>query len=109
MQVEAFKDFSADEAGGAEASGAEASGAAQQQEEAQPAEQESHEEAEPEEAAGSSGGDYPPHSVQGLPALSPTMSQGLHSALFYRWLWLSPHSLAKMMKCLFSDRFHPKW
>ena len=83
MQVGAFKDFSADEAGGAEASGA-----AQQQEEGQPPEQELHEEAEPEEAAGSSGGDFPPHQVQGLPALSPTMSQGLYLLHFCRRLCL---------------------
>lgn len=64
VQVAAFKDFTASEADGA-------SSAAPAAAEAQP-------ESEPEpEAEAASGGDFPPHRVEGLPALSPTMSQGI--------------------------------
>jgi len=31
-------------------------------------------------------GDYPPHTVMGLPALSPTMSQGTYRFLLIFWL-----------------------
>lgn len=64
----AFKDYSP---------GAAPVAAAEPSEEAAPAEEAPA--AQEEEAGGgegSGGGDYPPHSVMGLPALSPTMSQG---------------------------------
>lgn len=74
MQVDAFKDFSPDEAASAspKSGKAEASPAPQA---AQPEEGEP-ERGEPDEGESSSGGDYPPHRLEGLPALSPTMSQG---------------------------------
>ncbi len=65
MQVAAFKDFSASEVEGS-SNAAPAASQAQPEEEPEP-------EAEPE---ASGGGDYPSHRVEGLPALSPTMSQG---------------------------------
>lgn len=65
-QVAAFKDFTP-------GSGASAAPAAAAQEE--PEEEEEEEDDAPAESSGS-GGDYPPHTVMGLPALSPTMSQG---------------------------------
>ena len=37
---------------------------------------EEEEEGEEEGEASGGGGDYPPHTLMGLPALSPTMSQG---------------------------------
>ncbi len=58
--------------------GAEAASAAPADEEGdqghEDEEGEGHDEEEGEASA--SGGDYPPHTVAGLPALSPTMSQG---------------------------------
>lgn len=65
-QVAAFKDFTP-------GSGASAAPAAAAQEE--PEEEEEEEDDATAESSGS-GGDYPPHTVMGLPALSPTMSQG---------------------------------
>ena len=62
----AFKDFTP-------GSGASAAPAAAAQEE--PEEEEEEEDDAPAESSGS-GSDYPPHTVMGLPALSPTMSQG---------------------------------
>ena len=65
-QVSAFKDFTPGQ-GGASAAPAAASG--------EPEANEDVEEGE-EEGEVSGGGDYPPHTLMGLPALSPTMSQG---------------------------------
>ena len=83
-QVGAFKDYTP---GAAPAAAAEP----EEKEEQAPAEEEAP--AEPEESGGGGGGggDYPPHSVMGLPALSPTMSQGVLPAqmplnvCFYPW------------------------
>ena len=78
LQVGAFKDFSPEESGGKEMASADQED--EQQEEVQEAgeqEEDEGEEEEVEEASGSAGGDFPPHTVAGLPALSPTMSQGL--------------------------------
>ncbi|CAL8471164.1 g10706 [Coccomyxa elongata] len=63
--VGAFKDFTP----GAEASAAPAAAAKEEPEE------DEQEDDSPAESSGG-GGDYPPHTVMGLPALSPTMSQG---------------------------------
>lgn len=70
-QVSAFKDFTSGQ-GGASAAPAAASG----EPEANEDEGEGNEGGEEEDEASGSGGDYPPHSLMGLPALSPTMSQG---------------------------------
>lgn len=72
--MSAFKDFTPGQGGGSAAPAA----AASDEPAEEPAEEE---EGGDEEAAESSGGggDYPPHSVMGLPALSPTMSQGAAS------------------------------
>lgn len=67
-QVGAFKDYTP---GAAPAAAAEPEEKAEQA----PAEEEAPAEAE-DGGGGGGGGDYPPHSVMGLPALSPTMSQG---------------------------------
>ena len=69
-QVGAFKDYTP---GAAPAAAAEPD----EKEEQAPAKEEEAP-AEPEDGGGGGGGggDYPPHSVMGLPALSPTMSQG---------------------------------
>jgi hypothetical protein len=74
LQVGAFKDYSPDAAGAASASGGEEKEPAEASQEAEPAEEEEDEG----EVEGSSGGgvSYPPHTLGGLPALSPTMSQG---------------------------------
>ena len=71
VQVAAFKDYQPGEGGGASGGGAPAAAA---ETEPEPAEEEEGGE-EPAEG-GSGGGDFPPHTVMGLPALSPTMSQG---------------------------------
>lgn len=83
MQVDAFKDYSPDEAGAsAQSSDSQSDGGKKEQEEASPAPAAGAEaEAEAEESSGGgdgggASGDYPPHRVEGLPALSPTMSQG---------------------------------
>ncbi len=68
-QVGAFKDFTP----GAEASAAPAAAAKEEPEE------DEQEDDSPAESSGG-GGDYPPHTVMGLPALSPTMSQGKSSS-----------------------------
>ena len=78
VQVDAFKDFSPSSSG-AEASSSEPS-KEESKEESQPAEAEASG-GEAEEASGSSGGDFPLHTVAGLPALSPTMSQGTNPLL----------------------------
>jgi hypothetical protein len=65
--VGAFKDYTP-------GSGGSAAPAAAAQEE--PEEDEDNE-SPPAESSGG-GGDYPAHTVMGLPALSPTMSQGCH-------------------------------
>lgn len=62
MQVDSFKDFSPDES---------AAAAAEPQDEGHAQEQEPQADSEP-----GSGGNFPAHRVEGLPALSPTMSQG---------------------------------
>ena len=67
QQVAAFKDFTP-------GSGASAAPAAAAQEEPE----EEEEDDAPAESSGGSG-NYPPHTVMGLPALSPTMSQGKRS------------------------------
>jgi pyruvate dehydrogenase E2 component (dihydrolipoamide acetyltransferase) len=67
--VSAFKDYQPGQGGGAQA-------AASQGGESEPAQQEAAEPAGEESSSSGGGGDYPPHSVMGLPALSPTMSQG---------------------------------
>ncbi|CAK0785753.1 hypothetical protein CVIRNUC_008964 [Coccomyxa viridis] len=69
--VSAFKDFTPGQ-GGSSAAPAAASGEPEGGEEGEEEEEEGEEEAE----ASGGGGDYPPHSLMGLPALSPTMSQG---------------------------------
>ena len=69
-QVSAFKDFTPGQ-GGSSAAPAAASGEPEGGEQG-----EDEEEGGQEEAEASGGGDYPPHSLMGLPALSPTMSQG---------------------------------
>lgn len=68
MQVGAFKDFTP----GSQASGARAVAAQEEPEE------EDEGDSPPESSEGA--GDYPPHTVMGLPALSPTMSQGTYSS-----------------------------
>ena len=69
--MSAFKDFTPGQ-GGSSAAPAAASGEPEGEEEGEEGEEEGGEEGE----ASGGGGDYPPHSVMGLPALSPTMSQG---------------------------------
>ena len=70
-QVGAFKDFTPD--------AAPATAAEPEAKEDAPADEEAP--AESEDAGGAGGGgDYPPHTVMGLPALSPTMSQGAQPA-----------------------------
>ena len=71
MQVSAFKDFTPGQGGGSAAPAA----AASDEPAEEPAEEDEGEDEEVAESSGG-GGDYPPHSVMGLPALSPTMSQG---------------------------------
>ena len=65
--MSAFKDFTPGQEGASAAPAAAASD--------EPAEEEDTGEEEVAESSGG-GGDYPPHTVMGLPALSPTMSQG---------------------------------
>ena len=69
--MSAFKDFTPGQ-GGSSAAPAAASGEPEGGEEGEEEEEEGEEEAE----ASGGGGNYPPHSLMGLPALSPTMSQG---------------------------------
>ena len=71
-QVAAFKDYEPGSGGGGGGEGAPAQAAASQEPEQAPDE----EEPEEEPASAGSSGDFPPHTVMGLPALSPTMSQG---------------------------------
>ena len=74
MQVAAFKDYKPGESGGS-SSGSAPAAAADAEPEPEPAEE--GEEEEPAAEGGSGGGGaFPPHTVMGLPALSPTMSQG---------------------------------
>ena len=76
----AFKDFSPEAGGGQQAAAADQGDEQEEAEEAPPDEGDDdggEEEEEVEEASASSGGDFPAHTVGGLPALSPTMSQGL--------------------------------
>ncbi len=73
QQVAAFKDFTP----GSGASGAPAAAA-----QVEPEEEE--EDDAPAESSGGSGS-YPPHTVMGLPALSPTMSQGKRSVALLPW------------------------
>ena len=82
-QVEAFSDYKPGSGGGGGGSG---SGQAEQkpQQESQPSPSDGGEQAES-SGGGGSGGNWPSHSVLGLPALSPTMSQGaLPAALHQR-------------------------
>ena len=77
IQIGAFKDFEAGTSSSNNDSGAadtskEAASAAQQDE----GEEEEEEEEEVTESSGGSSGDYPPHTLAGMPALSPTMEQG---------------------------------
>ena len=65
----AFKDYEPGSGGGG---GAPAQAAASQE----PEQAQDEEEPEEEEAPAGPSGDFPPHTVMGLPALSPTMSQG---------------------------------
>lgn len=69
MQVGAFSDYTP---------GAAPAAAAEEPEEPPAQEEEDAPAAEEDRGGGGGGGggDYPPHSVMGLPALSPTMSQG---------------------------------
>ena len=71
-QVSAFKDFAPGQ-GGPPAAPAAASGQPEGNEDEEEGEEEGEEGCE---ALGGGGGDYPPHTLMGLPALSPTMSQG---------------------------------
>ena len=90
LQVEAFKDFSPEGSGGQEAAAAsqgdekeEGDPTEKEEEGAVEEEQDQGDNEEVEEEASGSGGDYPAHTLAGLPALSPTMSQGcshLHQA-----------------------------
>ncbi len=64
MQVSAFKDYTPGSGGGAAAPAAATEEPEEDKEDDSP-------------VAESSGGDFPPHTVMGLPALSPTMSQGV--------------------------------
>lgn len=73
--VGAFKDYSPDAAGAAANSGGGKDEPEEGSQEAEPAEEGGEEEEEVEESSGG-GGNYPPHTLGGLPALSPTMSQG---------------------------------
>ena len=68
-QVSAFKDFTPGQGGGSAAPAA-SSGEPEGEEE------DGGEEGGEEGEASGSGRDYPPHTLMGLPALSPTMSQG---------------------------------
>ena len=84
-QVGAFKDYTP---GAAPAAAAEPD----EKEEQAPAKEEQAP-AEPEDGGGGGGGgggDYPPHSVMGLPALSPTMSQGALPACVGAQVSVSP-------------------
>ena len=69
--MSAFKDFTPGQGGGSAAPAA----AASDEPAEEPAEEDEGGDEEIAESSGG-GGDYPPHSVMGLPALSPTMSQG---------------------------------
>ncbi len=75
--MSAFKDFTPGQGG---ASAAPAAAASDEPAE-EPAEEDEGEDEEVAESSGG-GGDYPPHSVMGLPALSPTMSQGTAPPLY---------------------------
>ena len=78
--MSAFKDFTPGQGGGSSAPAAAASDEpADEPVSDEPAEEEEGEEDVAESSGG--GGDYPPHAVMGLPALSPTMSQGDHTPL----------------------------
>ena len=72
LQVSAFADYSPGGSGGDKAA------AAQESQKDAPAESESGEsaKAEPAQNTAGSGKEWPPHTVMGLPSLSPTMSQG---------------------------------
>ena len=73
MQVSAFADYSPGGSGGEKAA------SAQDSQQDQPAESKSDEgdKAEPAQNTAGSGKEWPPHTVMGLPSLSPTMSQGI--------------------------------
>ena len=81
-QVAAFADYKAGSGGSGGGSKEAASGdSAQEQKPAEPAADPGSNEANPgsggaADSSGGSGSDWPPHSVMGLPSLSPTMSQG---------------------------------
>jgi len=90
-QVGAFKDYTP---GAAPAAAADPDEAAADEEAPEPSGQEGEDEegggGGGEGGGGGGGGDYPPHTVMGLPALSPTMSQGarvrcLTKRLLCRW------------------------
>ena len=82
-QVAAFKDYEPGSGGGGGGAPAQAA-ASQEPEEAQ-------DEEEPEEESAGPSGDFPPHTVMGLPALSPTMSQGARFPYRATALMLSLH------------------
>lgn len=84
FQVDAFKDFSPDSDGQETSAASQGGGEGDQEQEVQETDEGDQVEEDgdgddeaAEETAGGSGGDYPPHVVAGLPALSPTMSQGI--------------------------------
>ena len=77
LQVGAFADYKPGSSGSSGAGGGQTSQESQQQKEQQPAtSSDGSQQAEGGGGSSGSSGDWPSHSVMGLPALSPTMSQG---------------------------------